>query len=215
MTLNAEIQKYQAEFKTKAPETIQTVMTQATKNLANSGIVDRTLKVGVRIPLFTLPDATGQSFEIQTALERGAVVLSFYRGGWCPYCNLELKALQQKLPEIEAEGASLIAISPETPDNSLSTSEKNQLEFTVLSDVGNKIARQFGLVFQLPMEIRPIYEQFGIDIAAYNGDEKFELPVPATYVVAPSGEIVYAFADADYTKRAEPSDVVAALRQIS
>ena len=215
MTLSTELQNYQAQFRTKAPETIQTVMAQATENLADSGILDRTLKVGDRIPLFELPDATGQNFEIQTALNQGAVVLSFYRGGWCPYCNLELKALQQRLPEIEAEGASLIAISPETPDNSLSTSEKNQLEFTVLSDVGNKIARQFGLVFQLPMEIRPIYEQFGIDVAAHNGDDKFELPVPATYVVAPNGEIVFAFADADYTKRAEPSDIIAALKQIS
>ena len=215
MTLSTQLQNYQTQFKTKTPETIQTVMSQATENLANSGIVNRALKDGDRIPWFQLPDATGQNFDLQTALSQGAVVLSFYRGGWCPYCNLELKALQQKLPEIEANGASLIAISPETPDNSLSTSEKNQLKFTVLSDVGNKIARQFGLVFQLPREIRPIYLQFGIDVAAHNGDDLFELPVPATYVVAPSGLIVYAFADADYTKRAEPSDVVAALKQIS
>ncbi|MEM7762210.1 MAG: redoxin domain-containing protein, partial [Cyanobacteria bacterium P01_A01_bin.40] len=100
----------------------------------------------------------------------------------------------------------------ETPDSSLSTKEKNELDFVVLSDQGNKVAQEFGLVFELPMELRPIYQVFGIDIESHNGDKSFKLPVPATYVVAPSGEIVYAFADADYTKRAEPDDIIAALK---
>jgi peroxiredoxin len=222
MTLNQELQQHQALSRAKTPEAVRSTMAQATENLANSGIIDRTLKVGDRIPPFTLPDATQKSFSVTTTLKKGSVVIAFYRGGWCPYCNLELKALQRVLPEIEAAGATLIAISPETPDNSLSTSEKNQLDFTVLSDVGNKVAREFGLVFQLPKEILPIYRQFGIDIAAHNGDENFELPIPATYVVlkdtashiTPDGEIVYAFADADYTKRAEPSEVVDVLQQV-
>ncbi|MEM9905222.1 MAG: peroxiredoxin-like family protein [Cyanobacteria bacterium P01_D01_bin.44] len=215
MTLATEIQDYQAQFRAKVPADVQGTMGKATQDLANSGIIDRTLKVGDRIPAVTLPDATGQSFSVQAALEQGPVVLAFYRGGWCPYCNLELKALQAVLPDIQAAGAILIAIAPETPDNSLSTQEKNALTFAVLSDVGNKVSREFGLVFQLPETLRPIYKGFGIDIEAYNGDQTFELPVPATYVVAPSGEIVYAFADADYTKRAEPADVVAALKQIA
>lgn len=215
MTLATEIQDYQAQFRAKVPADVQGTMGKATQDLAHSGIIDRTLKVGDRIPAVTLPDATGQSFSVQAALEQGPVVLAFYRGGWCPYCNLELKALQAVLPEIQAAGAILIAIAPETPDNSLSTQEKNALTFSVLSDVGNKVSREFGLVFQLPEALRPIYKGFGIDIEAYNGDQTFELPVPATYVVAPSGEIVYAFADADYTKRAEPADVVAALKQIA
>ncbi|MEM8808140.1 MAG: peroxiredoxin-like family protein [Cyanobacteria bacterium P01_G01_bin.38] len=215
MTLATEIQDYQAQFRSKVPADVQGTMGKATQDLAHSGIIDRTLKVGDRIPAVTLPDATGQSFSVQAALEQGPVVLAFYRGGWCPYCNLELKALQAVLPEIQAAGAILIAIAPETPDNSLSTQEKNALTFSVLSDVGNKVSREFGLVFQLPEALRPIYKGFGIDIEAYNGDQTFELPVPATYVVAPSGEIVYAFADADYTKRAEPADVVAALKQIA
>ncbi|MEM9164889.1 MAG: peroxiredoxin-like family protein [Cyanobacteria bacterium P01_F01_bin.4] len=215
MTLSTELQNYRDQFRTKAPADVQGVMGKATQDLADSGIVDRALKVGDRIPQVTLPDATGQSFSIQAALAQGPIVLAFYRGGWCPYCNLELKALQAVLPDIEAAGATLIAIAPETPDNSLSTREKNALAFAVLSDVGNKVSREFGLVFQLPVELRPIYKGFGIDIEAYNGDQTFELPVPATYVVAPSGEIVYAFADADYTKRAEPADVVATLKQIA
>ncbi|MEL6816065.1 MAG: peroxiredoxin-like family protein, partial [Cyanobacteria bacterium J06598_3] len=129
--------------------------------------------------------------------------------------NMELRALQEILPEIEAAGARLIAISPETPDNSLSTQEKNELTFDVLTDDKNTVARALGLVFALPEALRPIYSSFGIDIPAYNGDESFELPVPATYVVAPNGEIVYAFAEADYTQRAEPAEVVAALKQLT
>ena len=111
-------------------------------------------------------------------------------------------------------GSLLVAISPETPDNSLTTQEKNGLAFPVLSDVNNQVARQFGLVFQLPASLRSIYEQFGIDLVAYNGNDQFELPIPATYVVQPNGEIVYAFADVDYTKRAEPSYVVNALKEL-
>ncbi|MEM6717142.1 MAG: peroxiredoxin-like family protein, partial [Cyanobacteria bacterium P01_C01_bin.147] len=140
--------------------------------------------------------------------------IAFYRGGWCPYCNLELKALQNALASIQETGAALVAISPETPDNSLTTQEKNELAFPVLSDLDNQVARQFGLVFQLPASLRPIYDGFGIDLVAYNGNDQFELPIPATYVVQPNGEIVYAFADVDYTKRAEPSDVVNALKAL-
>lgn len=215
MTLATDLQAYQAQFKTKAPAEVQGVMATATENLAASGIIDRSLKVGDRIPAITLPDATGKSFSVQEALAKGPVVIAFYRGGWCPYCNLELKALQNVLPEIKAAGATLIAISPETPDNSLSTQEKNELTFTVLTDDKNAVSRELGLVFALPEELRPIYSSFGINIPAYNGDESFELPVPATYVVAPDGSIVYAFADADYTKRAEPADVVSALKAIA
>ncbi len=215
MTLATDLQAYQAQFKTKAPAEVQGVMATATENLAASGIIDRSLKVGDRIPAITLPDATGKSFSVQEALAKGPVVIAFYRGGWCPYCNLELKALQNVLPEIKAAGATLIAISPETPDNSLSTQEKNELTFTVLTDDKNAVSRELGLVFALPEELRPIYSSFGINIPAYNGDESFELPVPATYVVAPDGSIVYTFADADYTKRAEPADVVSALKAIA
>ncbi|MEM7593330.1 MAG: peroxiredoxin-like family protein, partial [Cyanobacteria bacterium P01_A01_bin.83] len=158
MNLTQELANYQSQFQTKVPAQLQSVMKRATKDLADSHIIDRTLKVGDRIPLFSLPDALGENFEIKTALQQGYGVISFYRGGWCPYCNLELKALQRILPDIEAAGAKLIAISPETPDSSLSTKEKNELDFVVLSDQGNKVAQEFGLVFELPMELRPIYQ---------------------------------------------------------
>ena len=212
MTLAIALQTQQASFLSRVPQDTQTVMQQATADLGASGILDQTLKVGETIPDFALPNATGQTVNIRDLLAQGPVVIAFYRGGWCPYCNLELKALQNALASIQETGATLVAISPETPDNSLTTQEKNALTFPVLSDVANQVAQQFGLVFKLPMTLRPIYAGFGIDLVAYNGNDQFELPIPATYVVQPNGEIVYAFADIDYTKRAEPRDVVNALQ---
>ena len=123
-----------------------------------------------------------------------------------------MRAYQKVLPEIRALGASLVAVSPQTPDNSLSTVEKDELEFEVLSDAGNEVARQFGLVFTLGAALRPVYQSFGIDLPAYNGDGSYELPVPGTFVVAAKGTIRVAFVDADYTRRLEPAAILDALR---
>lgn len=212
MTLANDLQAFQQQFRSNVPQETQNVMQQATTDLGDSGILKQTLKVGDTIPDFTLPNATGQPVSIKELLTKGPVAIAFYRGGWCPYCNLELQALQNALASIEETGATLVAISPETPDNSLTTQEKNELAFPVLSDVENQVARQFGLVFKLPASLLPIYHSFGIDVAAHNGNDHFELPIPATYVVQPNGKIVYAFADVDYTKRAEPSVIVDALK---
>ncbi|MDB9518758.1 peroxiredoxin-like family protein [Roseofilum reptotaenium CS-1145] len=212
MTLANDLQAFQQQFRSNVPQETQNVMQQATTDLGDSGILKQTLKVGDTIPDFTLPNATGQPVSIKELLTKGPVAIAFYRGGWCPYCNLELQALQNALASIEETGATLVAISPETPDNSLTTQEKNELAFPVLSDVDNQVARQFGLVFKLPASLLPIYQSFGIDVAAHNGNDHFELPIPATYVIQPNGEIVYAFTDVDYTKRAEPSVIVDALK---
>lgn len=126
-----------------------------------------------------------------------------------------MRAYQKYLPDIQALGASLAAISPQTPDNSLSMAEKNALTFAVLSDVGNAVARQFKLVFSLPDILRPLYKQIGADLSKYNGDESYELPIPGTFVIAPDGIITFAFVDADYTHRLEPSAILASLRQIA
>ena len=123
--------------------------------------------------------------------------------------------MQLTLPEIEALGAQLVTVAPELPDKSLSTAEKHALAFEVLSDVGNKVANSFGLVFALAEELRPIYSSFGIDIPAYNGDDTFELPMPATYVIDADGTIIHVFVDADYTKRLEPSAVLDALEELA
>ncbi|MEN8447510.1 MAG: peroxiredoxin-like family protein, partial [Cyanobacteria bacterium J06555_13] len=133
---------------------------------------------------------------------------------WCPYCNLEIRAFQQLLPDFQQANAQVIAVSPELPDNSLSITEKHELAFPVLSDVGNVVAGRYGLVFALSESLRPLYKGFGIDIPKSNGDDTYELPVPATYVIDSSGTIRYAYAEADYTLRAEPADVLAAVKSL-
>lgn len=214
MNLTQALADYRNQFRANRPQEVLTVMQKATEDLERSAIANQALTVGDQIPPVELPDAVGDRVSVQDFLAQGPVVISFYRGGWCPYCNLELRALQSTLPELTAMGAHLIAISPETPDNSLSTQEKNELTFQVLSDVGNQVARAFGLVFTLSETLRPLYSNFGIDIPAYNGDETFELPIPATYIVQPDGTIAHAFINADYTQRMDPQEILTALKTL-
>ncbi|BDF94129.1 peroxiredoxin [Pseudoalteromonas sp. KAN5] len=187
-------------------------MDQTTEQLIATHLKDNALKVGDAVADFSLTNQHGGTTRFADLLASGPVVISFYRGGWCPYCNLELKALNALLPDFKALGAKLVAISPQLPDASLTTAQKNALEYDVLSDVGNQVAEQFGLVFTLDERLKPIYAQFGLDIAQANGDDSFQLPLPATYVVDQHGIITYAFADEDYTLRAEPSDVLNSLK---
>jgi peroxiredoxin len=208
MNLTQELNIFKAEFVANLPESIKAEMVQATTDLINTKIAEQSLSRGQKVPNFALLNAVGKEITLDSLLARGTLVIAFYRGGWCPYCNLELRALQQALPEIEAKGATLIAISPETPDSSLTTQEKNELSFEVLSDRGNLLAKQFGLVFTLPESLRPIYSNFGIDIPAHNGDATFELPLPATYLVATDGTVVYSFAHGDYTQRLNPAEII-------
>ncbi|NDI86358.1 peroxiredoxin-like family protein [Undibacterium crateris] len=147
-------------------------------------------------------------------LAQGPLVLNFYRGLWCPYCNLELAALQKSLATIEGLNATLVAVSPQTPEASAATASKLGLSFKVLVDQGNQLAWEFGLVFTLSESLRPIYAAIGIDLPAANGDNSFMLPMPATYIIARDGTIAYAFVDADYTHRMEPSDMCAVLERL-
>ncbi|MGB2924497.1 MAG: peroxiredoxin-like family protein [Limnothrix sp.] len=212
-SLKDQIAEQVANFRKDAPEEVKELMAQKTAELEATKLSDQALKVGDQAPDFELPNAAGGTIKLSELLKSGAVILNFYRGGWCPYCNLELRSLQQALPEFERYNAQLVAISPETPDNSLSTHEKNELAFPVLSDVGNIVAKEYGLVFVLDPALQELYTKFGLDIPGHNGDESFELPMPATYVVDPTGVIIYAFAEEDYLLRAEPSDIVAAIAQ--
>ena len=140
------------------------------------------------------------------------MIVTFYRGGWCPFCNLELRAYQQMLPDIATAGASLVAISPEKPDETLSTAQKNALTFEVLSDVGQKVGRAFGLVYEFTEELKRAYQGFNLDIPARNGaPDEWALPVSATYIIDRNGSIVYAYTDADYRDRADPREVLTVL----
>lgn len=183
------------------------------KSVEDSGVLDRALNVGDKAPDFTLKNALGKSVKLYEELKNGPVVLTWYRGGWCPYCNITLHYLQEKLPEFKKAGATLMALTPELPDNSLSTAEKHNLEFMVLSDVGNGIAKAYGVVFKLTDEVASIYQEaFGLH--GVNGDDSNELPLAATYVIDTDGIVQYAFLDADYRKRAEVSEVLAVLNKL-
>ena len=195
----------------RAPE-ITAKMHAATENLAKSGIKDRTLKEGEKIPDFSLPNALGKPVSSADVLTGGPAVLNFYRGGWCPYCNIEMRALQERLSEIEDLGATVVAIAPELPTKAEATQAKNEVTYEVLSDVGNDLSRKFGLVFTLAEEIREVYQTMGIDVPDYNGDDSFELPIPATYVVGKDGTVLKAFANPDHTKRLDVEDILEVLR---
>ena len=210
-TLARQLEERKQASRSRFPGQTLAVMDEATREVAASGIAGTSLAVGAQAPRFTLPDATGVPVSLSSLLAKGPVVLSFYRGGWCPYCSIALRGLQAALPGITAAGATLVAVSPQTPDHSLSTAEKLELAFPVLSDEGNKAAGSFGLVFTLPGALREVYAGLGIDLPAANGDETFRLPIPATYVIGTDGTVAWRFADPDYTRRAEPDDVLAAL----
>jgi peroxiredoxin len=152
----------------------------------------------------------------EIAMRQGPVVLVFYRGGWCPYCNLHLRGLQRALPEFQQFGAQIVAISPQLPDNSLSTQEKDELTFAVLSDVGNKVARRFGIVFQIGEKLQKLYRKFGHPLDLFNGSDGAEhLPVPGTFLVDGKGVIRLAHIDVDYTRRLDPDDVITTLRELT
>ena len=211
MTLTEQLAAHARQSATKFPEATQAIMKNAIKELENSNIGKLAFKKGQQLPNISLPNASGNTVNIQEELKNNKVVLTFYRGGWCPYCNLELKALQSKQAEIEAKGAKLIAISPESPDNSLSTTQKNELSFDILTDANNEVARALGLVYALPQNLVSLYNKFGINLEQSQGMQSNELPIAATYIVNQDGSIDYDFIEEDYKLRAEPAAVVAAL----
>lgn len=214
MSLQEQIAEYKVGFSEKVPTDIQELMKLATQNLTESGIADKAPKVSEKLPMFSLPNQNGTTVNLADLLAKGPVVITFYRGGWCPYCNLELKAYQEQLANIKAENATLVAITPELPDASLSTAQKNELAFEVLSDVNADYAKSLGLVFSLPEELRPIYLSFGIEVEKHNGEGQFDLPLAATFVIAQDGTVASAFVDTDYTERQEPTAVVDALKAL-
>lgn len=209
-----ELKKLDEQSSKQVPQKVLDAGKKGTEELVAAGIVKKALNVGDIIPQFSLTDANGKQVSSSDLLRRGNLVITFYRGAWCPFCNLYLRALQANLPEFKKYGADLVAISIEPPDRSLSVSQQNKLSFTVLSDPKLEVSRKFGIVYEMPKVTNDAVLELGFDIAKYNGTEKAELPLSATYVVDKKGKIVYAFLDPDYKKRAEPSEIVANLKKL-
>lgn len=194
------------------PEILQTMM-QATQELVAAGIAAKAVQAGEQAPDFTLPNTRRELVALAPLLEKGPVVLNFYRGAWCPYCQLELKALNDALPEITALGASLLSISPNVVEKSAEFATENPFDFDILSDVDNWIANEYRLVFTLADQLRPIYKKFGLDLLAFDGNDRFELPMPATYVLRSDGVVAAGFVHEDYSRRMEPADIIESLKQ--
>lgn len=174
------------------------------------------LNIGDAAPLFSLPNATGKTIALADALKAGPVVLTFYRGVWCPYCNLALRLYQAILPEMKALGAQLFALSPQTPDNSLSTTEKNGLAFEVLSDSYNNVAKQYVHVFINSDASTAEALKLGVDFSAFNDGDIVELPVPAVYIIGQDGKVAFAATEgADYRHRVEPQAILDALQALA
>lgn len=211
--LQAKLDEIKDQSTKRAPKELIALYEDGIKQVAGSGVTASALQVGATAPDFTLNDATGRPVRLQTMLESGPVVLTWYRGSWCPYCNVQLRAYQDAIEEIRTAGGQLVALTPEKPDGTLNTVEKHALKFAVLSDVGNEVGRQYGIVYKLPDSL--IDKLRGtLNLSRFNGDESWELPLAATYVIARDGKIVRAFVDADYRRRDEPGAIVAALKSI-
>ncbi len=213
-TLTQQLKERRA-VRANRPETDQSrTMAKAAADLEASGIEQAAKNVGDAAPAFDLPASTGGTIALADLRAKGPVVVTFYRGGWCPYCNLELQAYQREYDDIRAAGASLVAIAPETSANAQNTSSENKLDFPLLADAGNAVARKYGLVFQVPPELQEVYMGFGLDLEKNQGNDSWELPVPATYIIDRDGKIVAAHVESDYTQRMDPKDVVAKLREM-
>jgi peroxiredoxin len=209
--LTKELAQWRELRGVSVPADVVARMDQATTELAGSRIPSQVVAVGSQAPSFVLPNAVGEEVSLDRLRARGPVVISFYRGVWCPFCNLEQRALQQALPQITAQGASLVAISGMTPDYSMSMAERLGLTYEVLTDAGLLAARQYGLVFELPEYLREAYARVGNPVTQFNGTAEHTLPIPGTFVVDTGGIIRFAYANPNYMYRADPADVLAAL----
>ena len=212
--LQDQLDEISASFAAKSPPEMRAAFAEGIDEVRRSGLVGSAKNVGDVAPEGDLIGLDGARTRLSNAWSDGPAVVTFYRGGWCPYCNLTLKALQASLNEIQDAGATLVAIAPEIDAKAAETSSKNNLTFTVLTDPGNAVAKEFGIVFPLAEVILPIYRD-RLQLAKYNGNEDYELPLAATYVIDSEGVIRWAFLDADYKKRADPEDIAAAVRSLT
>jgi peroxiredoxin len=190
------------------PAETQAIHARAVAELKQKCLAANILPIGAKIPEFQLQDHDGKNVSSSYLLAKGRLVLCFIRGRWCPFCVGQMEAMNLILPEIEQEGSTLVAISPQTVQQSFFMRDQHKLRFPLLSDAGNKVARQFGLTYRVPDEQRAIYQRAFVNLPFVNGDDSWELPIPATYIIDRDGTVLYASANEDYTERPEPEDIV-------
>jgi peroxiredoxin len=215
LPLQAKLDAIKAEFETKiAPKPVVEVLHRATDELIASGAPDKALKAGDIAPEFTLPDPDGKLISSKDLLANGPLVVTFYRGVWCPYCNFDLQALEAARADIAARGATLVAISQQTAPNSRKSQRQNNLGFPILGDNGGEVGARFGVRWTAPDYLRDVHRALGADLAQFNGEDSWTLPMPARYVIGQDGVIAYAEVNADYTRRPEPSDIFPVLERL-
>lgn len=199
--LAKQIEQFNNELATQIPQEVLEAFGKSIEDLKTKNIENNSKKLGEKIPEFSLPNAKNEIVHSAEILKSGKMVIAFYRGSWCPYCNLELKALQENISKFIDKKTTLVAISPQSPDNSLTVIEKHNLTFEVLTDKDNLFAKQLGITFELQDFVLPYYQALGIDISVFNKNKDNTLPVPAVFVVNEEGKIIYKFADANYMNR--------------
>ncbi|UCA57737.1 AhpC/TSA family protein [Chryseobacterium rhizoplanae] len=210
-TLAKQIEHLNQELSSQLPQDILDAFGKSIKDLKTGKFEENSIQIGDQIPEFSLPNALGKIVSSEEILKNEKIVLAFYRGGWCPYCNLELKFLQDNLTRIKNKGAALIAVSPQSPDHSLSMIEKNNLEFEVLTDIDNNFAKKLGIVFQLQDFVLPYYKGFGIFLSDFNKNNDNTLPIPAVFVVDENRVVTYRFLDVNYMNRVDVEKLIEAL----
>jgi peroxiredoxin len=215
MNLQEKLDAFKSHFESKvAPPEVVDLFHRTTAGLIATGQAERSLKVGDIAPTFTLTTADGAVVSSTAMLERGPLVVTFYRGVWCPYCNIDLQAIEEVADEIRSFGANLVSISMQTATNSLKSQRQNKLSYPILVDEGGKTADAFGIRFRLQDELIEAYKTFNVDLPVINGEPSWTLPMPARYVIAQDGTIVYAEVSPDYTQRPDPRELVPALQRL-
>jgi peroxiredoxin len=218
MSLQAKLDAFKADFEAgnppyNVPRAVIEIMHRATAELIASGAAQRARKAGDVAPSFSLRDPEDNIVSSDELLKKGPLVVSFYRGVWCPYCNMELQALEGAKPAFDKYGASLLAISPQTAPNSRKSVRQNKLSFPILSDVKGKVGAAFGLRFELPDYLVELYKSLKNDLPTFNDDPSWTLPMPGRYVIAQDGTILYSEVNPDYTHRPEPEDMIPVLQR--
>ncbi len=197
------------------PAETQAIHARAVAELKQQRLASNILPMGAKVPDFHLPDHDGETISSSDLLRKGRLVLCFIRGRWCPFCVAQMEAMNLILPEIEQAGATLIAISPQTVQQSFFMRDQHKLRFALLSDAGNSVARQFGLTYRVPEDQKTLYQRAFVNLPFVNGDDAWELPIPTTYIIERDGTVLYASANEDYTERPESQDIVSFLSGIS